>query len=217
MLNNYNYANYTISLKELVENGADIFNFEYTTNESKEELERRFLNKYWFKEIGYETYSMWHFKFKEQWLNRLKHYNQLFDNYKDIDPLLDYERITNYIGNELSKNKEDTKGESTGVGSSTGSATNKQVQKDTPIGRYDESDYVSYVGDDKSDNTSSTESESKTITELLKDLQRDMTHEETEKIMTGSMLKRLNHYINNYVDLIERFLNEFNNLFMRIF
>lgn len=203
------YAKYTMTLQELIEvEEVDIFNFPYTS-QHKEELEKRFIERYYFREIGYETYSMWHFKLKEKWLRMINHYEKLFENYKDIDPLLDYNEVRNYIENELNNTKEDITGNMTG----TASGTSTQKQKDTPISSFDDSDFVSFIGEDKNDNTTTQES----IANSLKDVDRNLKGSENKKIMTENQLKRLNEYINKYIDILDRFIGEFNNLFMGIF
>lgn len=215
--NNYEFANYTITIKDLIENGANIFNFGYAVNVDSKELERRFINKYYFREIGYETYSMWHFKFKEQWINRIKHYNLIFDKYKDIDPLLDYKEVTEYISNELSKNKENTKGTSDNQSTGDTDSKSNQKQKDTPITAYDDSDFVSFIADDTNKTISTASATSSSEVDMLRDIVKDMNSNSVKTIMSDSQLKRLNDYVNGYMDVMERFVSEFNNLFMNIY
>lgn len=211
------FANYTITLQELDEQGAVIFDFDYDTVIPKEELERRFLNKYYFREIGYETFTMWKFKFKEQWVNRLKHYNVLFDKYKDIDPLTDFKRVKEYLEHELRDEDEKSTGSSTGTGSNTSNTVSKQRQKDTPITAYDDSDYVSFIADDNSDSTSDSESTTSSEADILKNVNKNIEGSETETIMSENELKRLNEFVNTYIDLVDRFISEFHNLFMGIY
>lgn len=207
-VNNY-HANYTVSIQELIESEEkNIFNFPYDSLH-KEELEKRFIDKYYFKEIGYETYTMWHYKFKERWLRRIKHYQSLFAKYVDIDPLLDYNEVREYLEDELNNTKEDI------VGSNTGSAsgTSEVKQKDTPITAYDDSDYISFKGNDSSESTS----ENSSTANSLKDIIRNMNGKESKKIMTANQLVRLNEYVNGYMDILDRFLNEFIDLFIGMF
>lgn len=209
MTRNDYYAQYTVTLQELIEREkVEVFNFDYTSN-YKEDLERRFINKYYFREIAYETYSMWHFKFKERWVNRINHYNTLFEKYKDIDPLLDYQEVREYVSKEIALNNEGSKGSMSGKGT----GTSKDVQRDTPITAYDNNDYVSFVGSTENSNNSEQSSE----VEVSKDSNKDITDTETKTIMNENVLKRLNAFVKDYVDIQERFINEFVDLFMLIY
>lgn len=209
MLRNDYYSEYTISLQELIESQEiNIFDFHYES-EFKEELERRFIERYYFREIGYETYSMWHYKFKERWVNRINHYSKLFEQYKDIDPLLDYKEVRTYVENELSKGSENSVGSMSGTGSTTG----KDTQRDTPITAYEDSDYVSFVADNSSESESSQSSDVTSV----KDNDKNVEVEETKTILNEGQLKRLNEFVDKFKDLQERFINEFVDLFMLIY
>lgn len=73
-------AKYTIELRELVENGCEIFDFDYPFYEpyQKNRFEETFINYYYFYEIGAETITRWKHMLKTQ-LNLLyTKYEQLY-------------------------------------------------------------------------------------------------------------------------------------------
>lgn len=73
-------AKYTIELRELVENGLEIFDFDYPFYEpyQKNRFEETFINYYYFYEIGAETITRWKHMLKTQ-LNLLyTKYEQLY-------------------------------------------------------------------------------------------------------------------------------------------
>lgn len=73
-------AKYTIELRELVENGFEIFDFDYPFYEpyQKNRFEETFINYYYFYEIGAETITRWKHMLKTQ-LNLLyTKYEQLY-------------------------------------------------------------------------------------------------------------------------------------------
>lgn len=73
-------AKYTIELRELVENGYEIFDFDYPFYEpyQKNRFEETFINYYYFYEIGAETITRWKHMLKTQ-LNLLyTKYEQLY-------------------------------------------------------------------------------------------------------------------------------------------
>ena len=72
-------AQYTVELRELIENGVDIFSFNYPIYDEnhREELEKKIINHYYFREIGFET------------VGRFKHYlsmtmNEIMPKYNRI-------------------------------------------------------------------------------------------------------------------------------------
>lgn len=59
---------------------ALIFNFEYDLHqETKQAFETNILEYFMMRRLGYETYTLWHIKFKNRILTILPKYNALFD------------------------------------------------------------------------------------------------------------------------------------------
>lgn len=69
---------------------ALIFNFEYDLHqESKETFETNILEYFIMRRLGYETYTLWHIKFKNRILTILPKYNALFDYQAKAYSLID--------------------------------------------------------------------------------------------------------------------------------
>lgn len=208
------YSEYTITLQELIEKeGVDIFDFDEDVNipdsVNYEELKSRFINKYYMREIGFETYSMWKFKFKEMWKNRISFYGQIFDKYRNIDPRLDYSRTLEELLDKDIDFKEDSKAKIIGVAK----GNSVSLERNTPLTAYDESDYISFKGNGETDSNTNQDSEADTGRKT----KENNVRKTTIKDLTQNELEALNKYVNGLIDIVERFLNEFIVLFMRIY
>lgn len=70
-------SKYTAELRTIIDNGFDIFDFEYNrTDESKsilsdEKLQQGFIDHFYFREVGFETLERFKHKLKTQWLESL--------------------------------------------------------------------------------------------------------------------------------------------------
>lgn len=139
-----------------------IFNFDYEMYDTahKPEFERKFLNRYYFREIAYETYGQWHFKLRELLRRVMPQFNELYKTVdfeynpiNDVDVTYRHETVRddarNRKGNGTTKTdvtrdtaeKATETGGRTGHGDSslTGSNHNRSVDlySDTPQGGID--------------------------------------------------------------------------------
>lgn len=143
-------AKYTLQLRSYIENGGQVFDFEYPLFDPtyKKVLEQKILDYYYFREIGLETIAQfkWYLKSK---LNRIMPlYNEMYlqnEVFKTYDPY---------------KNKdftiEDTR-TSTSASSATVSDSSTSKFSDTPQAMNDGKDYLtSMTKGDSSGNTSGT-------------------------------------------------------------
>ena len=80
-------SNYTAELRTIVENGFDIFDFMYTRSSesqaivSDETLEQGFIDRYYFREVGFETLERFKHKLKTQWLESIENFDKLLIAY----------------------------------------------------------------------------------------------------------------------------------------
>lgn len=80
-------SKYTAELRAIVENDFNIFDFEYQrTAESQavvsnEDLQKGFINHYYFREVGFETLERFKHKLKTQWLESLGELDNLLVAY----------------------------------------------------------------------------------------------------------------------------------------
>lgn len=80
-------SNYTAELRTIIANEFDIFDFEYTRSSasqaivSDEDLEQGFIDRYFFREIGFETLERFKHKLKTQWLESIGNFDKLLVAY----------------------------------------------------------------------------------------------------------------------------------------
>lgn len=72
-------AKYTEVLANIVEEGVDLFNFDYDSYLPKEELQNGFVQHFYFREIGFETVEMFQQKLQTRWLEIIDRYNMIFE------------------------------------------------------------------------------------------------------------------------------------------
>lgn len=85
-------SKYTAELRTIIDNGFDIFDFQYTrTSESQaivsdEALEQGFIDHFYFREVGFETLERFKKRLKTQWLESLGEFDKLLVAYnQDIN------------------------------------------------------------------------------------------------------------------------------------
>lgn len=112
-------AKYTVELGELHESGTKIFNFEYPYYDpsKKTEFEQKFIDHFYFREIGQETPARFIHYLKCKCVERLPYYNELIKL-----TLLEYDVLKPYnISETFEKTNNNTV---TGTAAQTGSNTN---------------------------------------------------------------------------------------------
>ena len=89
-------SQYTMEIRELVNNPlTPLFNFDYPfyceSEQMKKEFEEKFINHYFFHEIGCETFGRWEQMLKSRLVLKMPYYRQLYETYlasKDLNFLL---------------------------------------------------------------------------------------------------------------------------------
>ena len=86
-------SKYTAELRTIIDNNFDIFDFEYTRDPksiailSNEDLQKGFIDHYYFREVGFETLERFKHKLKTQWLESLGELDKLLVAYNEsINP-----------------------------------------------------------------------------------------------------------------------------------
>ncbi len=80
-------SRYTAELRTIINNGFNIFDFEYTRSPdaiaivSNEELQKGFIDRYYFNEIGFETLERFKHKLRAQWLESIEVFDKLLVAY----------------------------------------------------------------------------------------------------------------------------------------
>ena len=86
-------SKYTAELRTIIGNNFDIFDFTYTRDPksiailSNEDLQKGFIDHYYFREVGFETLERFKHKLKTQWLESLGELDKLLVAYNEsINP-----------------------------------------------------------------------------------------------------------------------------------
>ena len=76
-------SKYTAELRTIIDNNFDIFDFVYTRDPksiailSNEDLQKGFIDHYYFREVGFETLERFKHKLKAQWLESIENFDKL--------------------------------------------------------------------------------------------------------------------------------------------
>ena len=86
-------SKYTAELRTIIDHNFDIFDFVYTrTSESQaivsdKDLQQGFIDRYYFREVGFETLERFKHKLKTQWLESIENFDKLLVAYsQSINP-----------------------------------------------------------------------------------------------------------------------------------
>ena len=86
-------SKYTAELRTIIDNNFDIFDFVYTRSSesqaivSNEKLQQGFIDRYYFREVGFETLERFKHKLKTQWLESIENFDKLLIAYsQSINP-----------------------------------------------------------------------------------------------------------------------------------
>ena len=145
-------ANYTIELRELVENNYKIFDFSYPLfDESyRETFERNFIDYFYFREIGFETIARFKHHLKTELNILMPYYNKLYTSQGLEQRILDNYDVTETFERNVTGSK-------TGINENS----NKQLFSDTGRKRVDinDIDYVSTINKETNNTTSNVNDE----------------------------------------------------------
>lgn len=76
-------SKYTAELRTIIDNNFDIFDFTYQRSSesqaivSNEKLQQGFIDRYYFREVGFETLERFKHKLKAQWLESIENFDKL--------------------------------------------------------------------------------------------------------------------------------------------
>ena len=86
-------SKYTAELRTIIDNNFDIFDFVYTRSSesqaivSDKDLQQGFIDRYYFREVGFETLERFKHKLKTQWLESIENFDKLLVAYsQSINP-----------------------------------------------------------------------------------------------------------------------------------
>lgn len=82
-------SKYTAELRTIIDNGFNIFDFEYTRTAeslailSNEKLQQGFIDRFYFREVAFETLERFKHKLKTQWRESIGVFDKLLVAYND--------------------------------------------------------------------------------------------------------------------------------------
>ena len=223
-------ANYTMTLYNLIENPlTPIFNFDYPfycdSVQAKKNFEQKFINHYFFHEIGAETFARWEQMLKAKLLVRMPYYTQLYQTElesKGINFLLNKDLVEEFT-RELVGNRQDTGSSESmvsGSASSNGETNNKVSNINDGVSSASlSSDYLTGVGQDKH----STHTQTNSSGTAKSKSNTDNNERETTRLIsqgnigTTSSAELLEKWRNVLINIDEMIINECRDLFMTIY
>jgi hypothetical protein len=201
-------AKYSTQIRTIIETGYKIFDFDYPIFDEKYRsvLEKKILDRYFFREIGFETVAQFKHFLRTRMNEIMPYYNQhyvannifkTYDPYKNKDFFIEDERNT--TGNNSNN--------------SSGSSTNteKTVFNDTPTSKLGTEDYATNITDsnDQNNNTGESSGEFENTETYISHL-----HGHDGMKYPSDILRDLRNTFNNIdVEIIE----ELSDLFMNVY
>lgn len=88
----YDTTKLTVELREIIEAGVDIWNFEYPCffeGEAKKDFEKKITDHFYFRQIGQETVGRWLHMFRSRMREIMPYYNQLYESEKYMQNIED--------------------------------------------------------------------------------------------------------------------------------
>ena len=225
---------YTIQIRSLVENGYKIFDFDYPIFDENYRgvLEKKILDRYYFREIGFETPAMFKHYLHTRMNEIMPYYNQLYKsegimNKEGFNPLYNLDttetqkrKVTqdtsmNQTGNETTTN--------TDTGTSKTSNKVKEIFQDTPQSKLSDVNYATNITDNDgsidqtANNTSNGTSNNTNETEATAN-----TMEEYESRVLGSGGLRypadiIMEWRKSFLNIDVQILDNLNDLFMGVY
>lgn len=205
----------TLELRELIENGVKLWDFDYPSfykGEEKKAFEQKVIDHFYFRQIGQETVGRFLHCFRSKVREIMPYYIDLYKTdelFKSIDdPFQAYDLTEEFT--------QETEGSSQGNGSTTQAGSNTYTRKfsTTPQGSISNIDkYMTEASTDEndSDNTATSENESSSTGKVTHRLHRygnigvQPLGDEIEKLRKA------------YVNIDMMIINELNDCFLKIY
>lgn len=230
---------YTMTLKEIIENKINIFDFDYPifNEDYRKILEDKIIKHYYFYEIGTETVGKFKFYLREKMNLIMPYYNKLYESELiKYDPLINYKIEDQYTkdlngsGESTNNTNNSTTSNSNNTSNKTQQTTNDQLNKfsDTPMGENDpfENRYFTNITQDNGSSTLNDRDESQ-LDQNIKSTNDSTVNTRTEnnerfnKTTVGNRgqdpSKMLQEYRKTFLNIDEQIVEECKDLFMLIF
>lgn len=193
-------SQYTLTMKQLVENDVKIFNFNYPlfSEEYREEFENKIIRHFYFREIGFETVGRFLFHLETKLNEIMPYYNKLYEStLLEFDPLINYQ-VTETQTRDV---------RSIGKGLETNGT--KNLFSDTPQGRtsLNDTSHVTEINQTEGNLNSQNEGEST----------ENYTRKMEGNIGVQTFSQLLSDYRTTFINVDMMVIDELNELFIRIY
>lgn len=155
-------SKYTLQLRNYVESGGRVFDFDYPIFDVsyRDILERKIIDTYYFREIGFETIAQFKHYLKVKLNNVMPYYNELYasvglvtkDNYNtNLNTTEEHSRTVDTSNNQISE----------------AGSTGKSIFSDTPQAKLQGLDYATSINEEDSTTSGTAEGATKTIEDYI--------------------------------------------------
>lgn len=198
-------AQVTIELRNVLQMmNFNLFDFEYPITDLgwKNELERLFVDKYYFHEIGYETIDRWKHALKTKMLLIMPKYDKLYmSTLENYDPFITMSIKEEYKETGITENNSSAQ--------STGSGDYETVGTDYP--------HTSSITTDIPSDRSKTESASVNNSESAGETNTQRDYSKLLEGFQGDRSDLIKKYRDNIINVTEMVLNELKTLFILVY
>jgi hypothetical protein len=208
-------AKYTTQLRSLIDGGYDIFagwDFDIFDNAYTGVLKTKIIDRYYFREIGFETAEQFKHFLKMKMNEIMPYYNELYRSALIMqDP--NFNPLNNL--NTTTSETRTTSSESLGSGSSqsTNSDTNKTTFNDTPQAKLQDLDYATELTESEAEGTSGASTTSEGTINSTDEYIQTVTGSGGMRYPADIIIEWRKAFIN--IDVL--ILDELNTLFMNIY
>lgn len=219
---------YSLEIREIIQK-VNIFDFNYSFYEEsfKKEFQDRFIEHFFFYEIGFETIGRFKHMLKAKLNDIYPYYKQLYEielKSKNINYLMNKDLKETIIKEVTGSLRSKDSGVSTSNGTSSNNSTSNSVDKgsDTPMGQVNNLDSYLTTASISDNNNSSNDTTSNNTSSSSETLQDNTGKESTTLISQGnigvvSSAKLLEEYRKTIININMMIFNELECLFMGVY
>lgn len=243
----YSTSKLTVELREIVESGVNVWDFEYPSfysGDDKTAFEQKVLDHYWFRQIGQETTGRFLHYFRARIREIMPYYikmyesveimNQLDNPFDNVDIVETFEQTSSgtQSGTNSEKDSASASGSQkvSGSDSRTGSEDKTHKYSNTPQGSISNLDrYLTEGSVDENTSTDNGTSEQSGTSESESSSERSGTHSTTsEETLKHTYTKKGNQGVNTYahdmnefrtsiIDVDMMIINQLQDLFLAVY
>lgn len=221
----------TLELRDLVENGVKIWDFDYPSyykGDEKKAFEQKVIDHYYFRQIGQETVGRFLHYFRAKIREIMPYYIQRYESvdlFKSVeDPLQSYDLTEEYTRNTSNTGTTKSSGSTSGSGTSTEDVTTDRERRhsDTPQGSIDNLD--NYMSDaTKEKENVGTNATNSATSESSADTESTDTGEETYKLKRYGNIgvqplgQEINVLRSSFINVDMEIIEELADLFLKVY